>query len=290
VGSRAAIVVNPRRRGVAEILPRFVEHLAARGWRASVDSAVRQKLSLDADTIDWGSLEADLVVTMGGDGTLLRAARAIAGREIPIYGVNLGGLGFLTSIPETDFWSGIDAVLDGRAPLERRMTIVAEIVRGDRTVARHQALNEAVIHKGGSLRVIELKLSIGRDPIGSYLADGLILSTPTGSTGYNLSAAGPLVVPHLELIVATPICAHTLAIRPIVLPADGPVEAVLVTGGQGAFLVVDGQVEERLEVGDTIRVRRGDQAVILAGQDTGTWFERLRGKLMWGGRAKRGAS
>ncbi|HET6638319.1 MAG TPA: NAD(+)/NADH kinase [Gemmatimonadota bacterium] len=290
MGSRAAIVVNPRRRGVAEILPRFVEHLAARGWRASVDSAVRQKLSLDADTIDWGSLEADLVVTMGGDGTLLRAARAIAGREIPIYGVNLGGLGFLTSIPETDFWSGIDAVLDGRGPLERRMTIVAEIVRGDRTVARHQALNEAVIHKGGSLRVIELKLSIGRDPIGSYLADGLILSTPTGSTGYNLSAAGPLVVPHLELIVATPICAHTLAIRPIVLPADGPVEAVLVTGGQGAFLVVDGQVEERLEVGDTIRVRRGDQAVILAGQDTGTWFERLRGKLMWGGRAKRGAS
>jgi len=150
VGSRAAIVVNPRRRGVAEILPQFVEHLAARAWRASVDSAVRQKLSLDADTIDWGSLEADLVVTMGGDGTLLRAARAIAGREIPIYGVNLGGLGFLTSIPETDFWSGIDAVLDGRAPLERRMTIVAEIVRGDRTVARHQALNEAVIHKGGA--------------------------------------------------------------------------------------------------------------------------------------------
>ncbi len=290
MGSRAAIVVNPRRRGVAEILPRFVEHLSGRGWRAAVDPAVRKKLSLDADPIDWESLEADLVVTLGGDGTLLRAARAIGGREIPIYGVNLGGLGFLTSVPEADFWGGIDAVLEGRAPLERRMTIVAEIVRDGRTVARHPALNEAVIHKGGSLRVIELRLSIGRDDIGSYLADGLILSTPTGSTGYNLSAAGPLVVPHLDLIVATPICAHTLAIRPIVLPADGPVEAVLASGGQGAFLVLDGQVEEQLQVGDRITVRRGEHAIILAGQDTGTYFERLRGKLMWGGRAKRGVS
>ena len=142
-----------------------------------------------------------------------------------------------------------------------------------------------MIHKGGSLRVIELRLSIGKDEIGSYLADGLILSTPTGATGYNLSADGPLVVPHLDLIVATPICAHTLAIRPIVLPADGPVEAVLVSGGQGAFLVLDGQVEERLEVGDRVSVRRGEYDVVLAGQDTGWYFERLRGKLMWGGAA-----
>ncbi len=290
MGSRAAIVVNPRRRGVAEILPQLIEHLGAKGWRAAVDTAVREKLSLDADSLDWRSLAADLVITLGGDGTLLRAARALAGREIPIFGVNLGGLGFLTSVPAADFWNGIDAVLEGRAPVERRMTLVAEIVRRDRTVARHQALNEAVIHKGGSLRVIELRLSIGRDEIGSYLADGLILSTPTGSTGYNLSADGPLVVPHLDLIIATPICAHTLAIRPIVLPADGPVEAVLASGGQGAFLVLDGQVEERLEVGDRVSVRRGDHAIVLAGQDTGTYFERLRGKLMWGGRAKRGVS
>ena len=135
MGSRAAIVVNPRRPGVAEILPRLVDHLAEKGWRAAVDPAVREKLSLDADPIDWSTLAADLVVTLGGDGTLLRAARLIAGREIPVYGVNLGGLGFLTSIPAADFWSGIDAVLEGQAPVERRMTIVAEIVRDGRTVA-----------------------------------------------------------------------------------------------------------------------------------------------------------
>ena len=288
MGSRAAIVVNPRRPGVAEILPGLIGRLAEKGWAVAVDPAIRERFSLEAEPLDWSALEADLVVTLGGDGTLLRAARALRGREIPICGVNLGGLGFLTAIPVTEVWDRLDAVLEGRAPVERRMTLTAEIVRGGESVARHHALNEAVLHKGGSLRVIELKLSIGADEIGSYLADGLILSTPTGATGYNLSADGPLVVPHLNLLVATPICAHTLAIRPIVLPADGPVEALLVAGGQGAFMVLDGQVEERLEVGDRVRVRRGDHDVLLAGHDTGGYFGRLRGKLMWGGRAATG--
>jgi NAD+ kinase len=288
VTSRAAIVANPRRPGIAEILPRLIVHLSEKGWTSTVDPAVLERLSLDADPIDWSAPEADLVITLGGDGTLLRAARSLRGREIPICGINLGGLGFLTAVPVTEVWERLDAVVDGRVPLQRRMTLVAEIVRGDVPVARHHALNEAVLHKGGSLRVIELRLSIGADEIGSYLADGLILSTPTGATGYNLSADGPLVVPDLDVLVATPICAHTLAIRPIVLPSEGPVEAVLAAGGQGAFLVLDGQVEERLEVGDRVRVRRGDHDVLLAGHDTGGYFERLRGKLMWGGRAATG--
>ena len=286
---RAAIVANPRREGVAEILPQLAEYLTARGWRAAIDSQLLDLLALDADPVDWNDPTADLVITLGGDGTLLRAARRIAGRPIPIFGINMGGLGFLTATSAAGAWNGLDAVLDGSAPRDRRMTLVAEILRAGQVVARHHALNEAVIHKGGSLRVIELRLSIGRDEIGSYLADGLILSTPTGATGYNLSADGPLVVPHLDLLVATPICAHTLAIRPIVLPADGPVEALLASRGPGAFLVLDGQVEERLELGDRVRVRRGDHEIILVGLDTGSYFERLRGKLMWGGRATPGS-
>lgn len=287
--SRAAVIVNPRRQGVDAILGLLTTYLEGKGWRTAVDPAIRDRLGLDADPLDWDSLEADLVITLGGDGTMLRAARALAGRPVPVFGVNMGGLGFLTATSAAGAWDGLDAVLEGRAPLERRMTLAAEILRGGLPVARHHALNEAVIHKGGSLRVIELRLSIGRDEIGSYLADGLILSTPTGATGYNLSADGPLVVPHLDVLVATPICAHTLAIRSIVLPADGPVEAVLASGGQGAFLVLDGQVEERLEVGDRVRVCRGDHEVVLAGLDTGSYFERLRGKLMWGGRATSGS-
>jgi NAD+ kinase len=289
VTSRAAVVANPRRQGVDAILHRLTAYLAGQGWRTAIDPTIRDRLGLDADPLDWDSLEADLVITLGGDGTLLRAARALAGRPVPVFGINMGGLGFLTATSAAGAWDGLDAVLAGRAPLERRMTLAAEILRGGIPVARHHALNEAVIHKGGSLRVIELRLSIGRDEIGAYLADGLILSTPTGATGYNLSADGPLVVPHLDLLVATPICAHTLAIRPIVLPADGPVEAFLASGGQGAFLVLDGQVEERLEIGDRVRVRRGDHELVLAGLDTGSYFERLRDKLMWGGRATFGA-
>lgn len=289
MASRAAIVANPRREGVAEILPQLADYLTARGWRAAIDAPLRALLSLDADSVDWSDPAADLVITLGGDGTLLRAARAIAGRSIPIFGINMGGLGFLTATSAAGAWDGLDAVLDGSAPRERRMTLVAEIVRRGEVVARHHALNEAVIHKGGSLRVIELRLSIGRDEIGAYFADGLILSTPTGATGYNLSADGPLVVPDLDLLVATPICAHTLAIRPIVLPADGPVEALLASRGPGAFLVLDGQVEERLELGDRVLVRRGDHEIVLVGLDTGSYFERLRGKLMWGGRASSGA-
>ncbi|HEY7470849.1 MAG TPA: NAD(+)/NADH kinase [Gemmatimonadota bacterium] len=289
MASRAAIVANPRREGVREILPQLLTYLSGKGWRASLDPALLEATGIAADPLDWKAVDAELVITLGGDGTLLRAARSVGEREIPIFGINLGGLGFLTATSAAGAWSLLDAVLAGSVPSERRMTLTAEIVRDGRPVARGHALNEAVIHKGGSRRVIELRLSIGRDPIGAYLADGLILSTPTGATGYNLSADGPLVVPHLDLLVATPICAHTLAIRPIVLPAAGhPVEAVLASG-QGAFLVLDGQVEERLHVGDRVRVRRGDHAVVLAGLDTASYFERLREKLMWGGRATSGS-
>ena len=288
MASRAAIVANPRREGVAEILPQLADYLTARGWRAAIDRELRDHFALDADPVDWSDPAADLVITLGGDGTLLRAARRVAGRPIPIFGINMGGLGFLTATSVAGAWNGLDAVLGGSAPRDRRMTLVAEIVRAGKVVARHHALNEAVIHKGGSLRVIELRLSIGRDEIGAYFADGLILSTPTGATGYNLSADGPLVVPHLDLLVATPICAHTLAIRPIVLPADGPVEALLASRGPGDFLVLDGQVEERLELGDRVRVGRGEHEVVLVGLDTGSYYQRLRDKLMWGGRATPG--
>ena len=289
MASRAAIVANPRREGVHEILPRLLSHLADKGWHVVLDPDLLGSSAVVGDPLDWKKLESDLVITLGGDGTLLRAARAVGSSEIPIFGVNLGGLGFLTATSGAGAWSLLDDVLEGRAPSERRMTLAAEIVRDGRPVARGQALNEAVIHKGGSRRVIELVLSIGRDPIGAYLADGLILSTPTGATGYNLSADGPLVVPHLDLLIATPICAHTLAIRPIVLPAAGPAVEVVLASGQGAFLVLDGQVEERLEVGDRVRVRRGDHAIVLAGLDTASYFERLREKLMWGGRATSGS-
>lgn len=285
---RAAIVANPSRPAVDRRLGELIEGLARRGWSAAAEPELIARFALDAEPIDWQDPAAELVLTLGGDGTLLRAARRLAGRPIPIFGINLGSLGFLTAASPGD-WSGLDAVLAGTAPIESRMTLAAEIIgAGGAARARHIGLNDAVIHKGGALRTLDLRLRIAGRELGAYLADGLILSTPTGATGYNLSADGPLAVPDLDVILLTPICAHTLAIRSIVTSGDRPVEVKVERGGEGMLLIMDGQVEERLEIGDVVRVQRGEHRVLFAGVDTGTYFAGLREKLQWGYRAGSG--
>ena len=286
MAGRAAIVANPARPGVDDVLRRVVAALRERGWESRVDPPAAD---IGDGPIEWDSLEADLLITLGGDGTLLHAARHLAGRPIPIFGVNLGGLGFLTAASPADFDERIDAVLAGEAGVEQRMTLAAEIVRDGRVVVRHAALNDAVIHKGGSPRVVRLALSVDGVSIGSYPADGVILATPTGATGYSLSAGGPLVVPGHDAILLTPICAHALAVRPLVVSPAAAVEARVEKGVEGMLLVVDGQVEEPLEVGDVVRVRRGDHPVALVVLEAGLWFDRLRDTFRWGARFDPGA-
>ncbi|HKY59979.1 MAG TPA: NAD(+)/NADH kinase, partial [Gemmatimonadota bacterium] len=210
------------------------------------------------------------------------------GRPVPVFGINLGGLGFLTSASVDGLWPRLEAALEGRAPLARRTTLVAEVVRGDEVRARHHALNDAVIHKGGGHRTLRLGLQVSGSGLGPYLADGLIVSTPTGSTGYNLSAGGPLVSPDTDVLVVTPICAHTLAVRPIVVAAERRIEVRLEKASDDVHVVMDGQVEEPVAVEDVVRVTRGEHTVILAGVDPAGYYDRLREKLMWGGRADRG--
>lgn len=291
---RAAVVANPARPGVEDALRTVVDGLAERGWRSAVDPAWLARTTIDADPIDWNDLTAELVVTLGGDGTLLHAVRELADRPIPVFGVNLGGLGFLTASRVDTLWERLDSALRGAGPVARRMTLAAEVVRDGAKPGRHHgaepvrhhALNDAVVHKGGSgSRVLRLALVVDGDAVGSYPSDGLILSTPTGATGYSLSAGGPLLAPDLDAMIVTPICAHTLAIRPIVIGADQTIEVTVEQSTDHAFLVVDGQVEEPLVTGDTVRVRKGDYRVALAGIDAGTYFAALREKLMWGGRA-----
>jgi NAD+ kinase len=283
---RAVVVANPARPGVVDALRAVVDGLAERGWRSAVDSAWLARTTIDADPIDWNDLGAELVVTLGGDGTLLHAVRELADRPIPVFGVNLGGLGFLTATRVDTLWKRLEPALRGEGPVAQRMTLVAEVVRDGAAPVRHHALNDAVVHKGGSgSRVLRLALVVDGDAVGSYPSDGLILSTPTGATGYSLSAGGPLLAPDLDAMIVTPICAHTLAIRPIVIGADQTIEVRVEQSTDHAFLVVDGQVEEPLVTGDTVRVRKGDYRVALAGIDAGTYFEALREKLMWGGRA-----
>lgn len=226
----------------------------------------------------------DLLLTFGGDGTLLRGARLVAPHHTPVLGVNLGYLGFLTSIAPGELRVSLERLLAGDFWLDQRFTLEARVVNGRRPGAAYVALNDAVLHKGGFARVIRLAVFVG-DPaeeVGSYSADGIILATPTGSTAYSLSASGPIVVPAVECILATPICPHTLAVRPLVLPATETITVQVLSPSEELVLTVDGQEGEALQAGDKLVVRRGAASVPLVRFPGQSFFSTLRRKLAWG--------
>jgi NAD+ kinase len=228
--------------------------------------------------------DIDLLITLGGDGTLLRGARMVAASKVPVLGINFGYLGFLTSIAPQDLQPALERVLAGDFWLDVRFTLDAEVQGANgRQGEVYNALNDAVLHKGGLARVIRLAVSIGpnREKVGSYTADGIILATPTGSTAYSLSAGGPIVVPTVECILATPICPHTLVIRPLVLPAAAEIHVEVLTENVELILTVDGQDGEHLQPGDRLVVRRGEPIVPLVRFPDQTFFHTLRRKLHW---------
>jgi len=237
---------------------------------------------LEADT------EIDALVTLGGDGTLLRGARLLRGRPVPILGVNLGRLGFLTSCGRDETELALRRLAAGDYLAERRMQLEARALdRSGNNRKRWFALNDVVLHKGGFARVLHLRVSANGDPVGTYAADGIVFSTPTGSTAYSLSAGGPVVVPTLESIVLTPISAHTLAIRPLVLAADAELSVHTEDGPDELLVTVDGQVGTTFSVGETLVVRRADRHALIVRFPGSTFFSVLTRKLGWGGLAER---
>ena len=238
----------------------------------------------DARVPGGASPPADLYIVIGGDGTLLMLARDLAARPRPILGINLGGLGFLTETGPDEMEGVLIEILEGRYALDRRIGLDVSIVRGGKTVMRQVTLNDAVINKGALARIIELGLSIDRDPVTTYKSDGLIISTPTGSTAYSLSAGGPIIHPEMDALLISPICPHTLALRPLVVPAAAQVEIVLQTGDSEVYLTFDGQVGYPLRARDRVRVRRGARPVMMVRSRRRNYFEVLRRKLSWGER------
>lgn len=237
------------------------------------------------DQRDFLPGRVDLLLTFGGDGTLLRGARMVASHHTPVLGVNLGHLGFLTSIRPEELEGSLAMLLRNEYRLDTRFTLQARVVRHDGTESTpYLALNDAVLHKGGFARVIRLVVRVGQDgeEVGAYSADGLILSTPTGSTAYSLSAGGAIVVPSMECLLATPICPHTLAVRPLVLPADMPIEVEIREPSAEVVLTVDGQEGEALVPGDRLVVSRGEATVPLVRFPGQSFFSTLRRKLHWG--------
>jgi NAD+ kinase len=228
--------------------------------------------------------EIDALLTLGGDGTLLRGARLLDGRPVPILGINLGRLGFLTSCGQDEAELALRRLAAGDYLAEPRMQLEARALdRAGNARRRWFALNDVVLHKGGFARVVHLSVSANGDPIGRYAADGIVVSTPTGSTAYSLSAGGPVVVPTLESIVLTAISPHTLAIRPVVLAADAELSVRTDDGPDELLVTVDGQVGTTFAIGETLLVRRAERHALIVRFPGSTFFSVLTRKLGWGG-------
>jgi NAD+ kinase len=227
--------------------------------------------------------QVELLIVLGGDGTLLSMARAVGDLGVPILGVNLGGLGFLTATTLEELLPALDAALAGAMAVDERMMLGARLVRGGHTVSEHVALNDVVITKSAMSRIIELAVSVDGRHATSYRADGLIIATPTGSTAYNLSVGGPILFPTLDAVVLTPIAPHTLSNRPIVLPGTQRVDVTL-RGDQEVMLTMDGQVGVHLRERDIVQVEQARSRIRLLRFPQKDFFSVLRTKLKWGER------
>jgi NAD+ kinase len=227
----------------------------------------------------------DLVVALGGDGTLLRVARAIAGCNVPVLGVNLGGLGFLTEVTRQEMYKTLDKILQGNIAVEERMMLQAEVWRGKKKRGTYLALNDVVVNSSREARVVSLDLAIDNKPVANYIADGLIVATPTGSTAYTLSAGGPIVYPDMELIIVAPICPHMLTLRPLIVSAEKNVAITMKNDHQVGNVTMDGQVAVPVKLNDVIVVKKAEEKFLLITSPYKNYFEVLRTKLKWSERA-----
>jgi NAD+ kinase len=252
----------------------------------SFEESLREVAGPDAPVIESGKVDA--LLTLGGDGTLLRAARLDAGRGVPILGINLGRLGFLTCCPADMMEEALRRFAAGDCTVEKRMTLDARVLDASgRDRAHWRALNDVVLHKGGFARVVTMRVQANGDTVARYSADGIVIATPTGSTAYNLSAGGPVVFPTLETILVTPVSAHTLALRPLVLPPSAEVLVQPEAGPEELLVTVDGQVGTTFAIGETLVVRRSQIPVPIVRFGEGSFFATMREKLHWGGLAER---
>ncbi len=277
---RIGVVGNRRYEG----LPAILESLCARAPELGVRLAFEAELHAIAPSGDLLQHDdhVDLLMTLGGDGTLLRGARFLDGRDAPILGVNLGNLGFLTSCGASGALQALERVAADDYCVESRMTIEGYSSR-DHDGVRWRALNDIVLHKGGFARVMRFRISVNGDLVGAYAADGVIVSTPTGSTAYSLSAGGPVVVPTVESIIITPISPHALAVRPVVLSPDAEISIKAEDGPDELLVTVDGQVGSTFAPGDSLVMRRAKDPVWLVRFADSSFFSTMRQKLGWGG-------
>ena len=278
------IISRPRRSNLSEVAPPLLSWLEDRGIHVVYDQETASSLEQPSEgrSREQVAAASDLLLVLGGDGTLLAAARVAAPRGIPILPINMGSLGFLTSFMLEELYPALEDILAGRITISERVMLHAELQRGDKILDKQTVLNEVVINKGALARMIELELSIDKDFVCRYRADGLIVASPTGSTAYSLSAGGPIVHPSVESFIITPICPHTLSDRPVVVGDTSIVEVKLSAGTESVFLTLDGQKGIPLQATDRVRISRAQQLLKLIQTPNKSYFEILRNKLKWG--------
>ncbi|HKV79184.1 MAG TPA: NAD(+)/NADH kinase [Candidatus Sulfotelmatobacter sp.] len=284
-GKTAAIISRPDRPEVAQIVPGLVRWLSEHGYEIVTDLET-SKYAAGKSSVprtQLGSMPLDLVIVLGGDGTLLSAARATAPVDVPLLGVNLGSLGFLTEVPQQSLYTMLDAIAQGRATVEHRALMECTLLRGDEVRGTYLVFNDAVVNKTTLARLNTYDLYIDGVFVSSYRADGMIVATPTGSTAYSLSAGGPVLMPTVKALVVTPVAPHSLTHRPLVVPDSSEIEMLLRSEEEVAYLSLDGQPGLDLRDGDRVRCRRSQHTVNLfrTGSD---FFQVLRTKLKWGER------
>lgn len=278
------VISRPRRSNLSVVVPTLLKWLEARGLRVLYDEETACALPSPTNALPREKIAdaSDILLVLGGDGTLLAAARVAATRGVPILPVNMGSLGFLTSFTVDELYPALDEMLAGRSSMSERVMLQVDLMRGAEIIDRRNVLNDAVINKGALARMIELELSIDGEFVCRYRADGLVVATPTGSTAYSLSAGGPIVHPSVEAFIITPICPHTLTDRPVVVRDYTRVEVKLTTNAEDVYLTLDGQKGIPMTENDCIRVMRSSQSLKLIQPPKKSYFEILRSKLKWG--------
>ena len=286
---RVGVLVKPNQPEALMAICRLVEWCAREGIEVAGGprlerERIEHETGCSVQTLEHEELvrSVDLIVALGGDGTMIATARMIGDAATPVLGVNFGTLGYLAEFAVEDMTPALDAVLAGDYTLDRRLMLSAQVRRGGETQMHDRVLNDVVISKSALARIIEIETWVDRKFVNCFRADGLIISTPTGSTAYNLSAGGPVIYPSMNAFVITPICPHTLSNRPLVVPDDVELELILKTPKEEVALTLDGQVGVPLEYGDCVAVRKSAMTFNLIQAHTRNYFDVLRNKLKWG--------
>jgi len=283
------VIVKPHQPDALETLCSLTKWLSERGiaFVGPPDierERIEHKTGCSVEVVSEEELprRVDLILVLGGDGTMIATGRMLGDNQVPVIGVNYGGLGYLAEFPIEELFPALEAILAGQYTVQQRLMLSVELWRGEELVTRNRVLNDVVVNKSALARIIEIEAYLNEQFVNLFRADGLIVATPTGSTAYNLSAGGPIIFPSMNAMVITPICPFTLSNRPIVVPDDSVIEVRLITEKEEVALTLDGQVGVSLQAHDRVVIRKSKTAFNVVQPPNRNYFEVLRNKLKWG--------